>query len=69
LRRCGVESLLENRNNRLWLEASGREDTSVGPMGWCRCPRTGTSRRSDALSTIFLIFYINITHRNYVLNT
>jgi hypothetical protein len=28
---CGaaVESLLENRGNRLWLEASGRVDTTV----------------------------------------
>jgi hypothetical protein len=31
---CGaVKSLLENGDNMLWLEASGQEDTTVGPLG------------------------------------
>ena len=55
---CGatvVESLLENGDNKLWLEASGWEDTNVGPLVWCRGSRTGTSGRSDVLILAFLI--------------
>ena len=47
---AAVESLLNNRDIRLWLEASGQENTTVGSLGWCRGPRMGTSGRSNILT-------------------
>jgi hypothetical protein len=44
---AALESLLENGDNRLWFKASCREDTTVGPLNWCRGPRTETSERSE----------------------
>jgi hypothetical protein len=53
---CGtMKSLPKNGDNMLWLEASRREDTTVGLLGWCRSAQTKMSGRSDALTTTFPI--------------
>jgi hypothetical protein len=50
---AAVENPLENGHNKIRLKASGEENTTVGPIGWCRGPRMQPSERSDALTIEF----------------